>query len=62
MKHIWQTALIVVLVLSGFLFNVQSQGKKMAEKEYLRLWEQVDQHSGKGLPKSALEVVDSIYA
>ena len=32
-----------------------------SEKEYEKLWKQVEDFNSKGLPKSALEVVEKIY-
>ena len=58
-KIIYFLALALVLAFAGIMFSQQPQGKKMSD--YTQEWQQVDDFSQKGLPQSALEIVNKIY-
>ena len=62
MKHkaVYLMVVLLFLVFAGILYS-QQQGKGEKMSDYQKEWEQVDALTQKGLPQSALEVVDKIY-
>src|SRR6187551_1489190 len=58
MKNFW-----LILVLSGMAhINLAQNTKKMTPWDYAKAWKEVADFEQKGLPKSALTTVETIYA
>ena len=68
-----QTFIIVLFLFLGIFWTTQTKAEQTSAKaktetmkkplkDYPKLWEKVDSLEAKGLPKSALEVVNEIYA
>ena len=52
-------AILLMLTFAGIIYSQQEKDKKMPD--FKTEWQQVEEFDRKGLPKSALEVVNQIY-